>query len=504
MIKTPKQYFESLRDGRVVYSEGKKVKDVTKDKVLGICANVCAWDYEAAQMPEFKDTFNAKDADGESISFVFVPAKSKEDLLRRREIIQTVTRICMGMPAGAKFTGIDTLNSITVNSRIIDKATGSKYTGRVEEYRKYLSKNDLSVVAGVTCVKGDRGLRPSQQVQHKDFYLHIVEETTDHGEKGVIIRGAKMFNSMGCCANECICLPTRAMGEADKDYAVACAVPINAKGVTVISSMEEFFDERDNEFDYPLATTRHTGSGTTIFDNVFVPMDRVFLNKEWKYSPNYTYMFADFHRLSADAYKYVQLEMMAGIGKLLAEYNGIDKMAHVNDKLTQLVLFAESVEALGKAACEFCVKLPDSDLVYPNPTYSNCAKFTFANGWHDAVKILQDLAGGLPASVFSRADYFNPETKPLIDKYFAGKAGVPTEHRLRLMRLVKDLTNSFDSVTTIHAEGSLAAQRLSIFSLADWDRYKASAKRASRIDDGTTNPTFANLPKFPRDFTSEF
>ena len=500
MIKTPQQYLESIRDGRVVYSEGKKVEDVTKDKVLGLCANICAWDYEAGQMPEFADTFNTKDADGEPISFVFVPAKNAEDLLRRREIIQTLTRICMGMPAGAKFTGIDTLNSITVNSRIIDQATGSKYTGRVEEYRKFLSKNDLSVVAGVTCVKGDRSLRPSKQVQHKDFYLHIVDETKEHGEAGIIIRGAKMFNSMGSCANECICLPTRAMGAEDKDYAVACAVPMNAKGVTVISSMEEFFDERGNEFDFPLATTRHTGSGTTIFEDVFVPMDRVFLNKEYKYSPNFTYMFADFHRLSADAYKYIQLEMMAGIGKLLAEYNGIDKVSHVNDKLSWLVMYAESVEALGKAACQFCVKLPDSDLVYPNPTYSNCAKFLFANNYHEAVKILQDLAGGLPASVFSSRDYFNAATRPLIDKYFAGKAGVPTEYRLRLMRLVKDLTNSFDAVTTVHAEGSLAAQRLSIFGLADWDRYKASAKRASRIDDGTKHPVFSNLPKFPKDF----
>lgn len=499
-IRTTKEYFQSLRDGRVVYSEGERVKDVTKDRVLGLSANVCAWDYEAAQMPEYRDTFVAQDEDGETISFVFVPAKKAEDLFRRREIIQTITRICMGMPAGAKFTGIDCLNSITVNSRIIDQATGSNYTARVEEYRKFLSKNDLSVVAGVTDVKGDRSLRPSKQVQHKDFYLHIVDETKEHGEDGIIIRGAKMFTSLSAVANEIICLPTRAMGEEDKDYAVACAVPVNAKGVTVITSMEEFFDERSNEFDYPLAVTRHTGSGATIYEDVFVPMDRVFLNKEWKYSPNYTYMFADFHRLSADAYKYIQLEIMCGIGKLLAEYNGLNKVAHINDKLSWLVMYAESVEALGRAACQFCVKVPGTDLVYPDPTYSNCAKFQFASNYHEAIKILQDLAGGLPAAVFSSKDYFNPKTKELIDKYFAGKSGIPTEHRIRLMRLVKDLTNSFDAVTTLHAEGSLAAQRLSVFHLADWDRYKASAKRASRIDDGTKHPTFSNLPKFPREF----
>jgi len=499
-IRTPQEYLQSLRDDRVVYAEGKRIKDVTKDPLLGLCASNCAWDYAVPQLPEFHDTFVTTDETGVEISFVFVPAKSADDLFRRREIIQTISRVCFGWPGGAKFTGIDTLNSITVNSRIIDQATGSRYTERVEEYRRFLLKNDSAIVACMTDASGDRSLRPSKQVQHQDYYVRIVDETKEHGQDGIVVRGAKMHISLAACANEMIVMPRRAMTADDKDYAVVFALPINTKGVTVISSVEEPFDELGNDFDYPLASTKHSASGAMIFEDVFVPMERVFLKKEWQYSANFTYMFADFHRLSADAYKYMQLEILVGLGALLAEYNGLEKVPHVRDKLAWLVMYAETVEALGRAACQFCVTLPGTDLVYPNPVYSNCAKFHFANNFHEATKCVQDIAGGLPCTVFSRKDYFNPETRALIDKYFGGKAGIPTEHRLRAMHLVRDATSSYEDVVTIHAEGSLAAQRLSIYSVGDWERYKAAAKRAARIEDGTSHPVFSKLPKYPATF----
>ncbi len=404
-----------------------------------------------------------------------------------------------GLPAGAKVTGINALHSLTVNSRIVDKATGSHYTGRVEEYRKHLMRNDYAVCAAMTDVKGDRSLRPSKQVQHKDYYVRVVDETTEHGQPGIVVRGAKMHISASPCSNEIIVMPCRAMPEEDKDYAVVFAVPANARGVTLISSRERPY-EPGNDFDYPIGSSTHTASGAVILEDVFVPMERVFLKGESQFSANFTYMFADFHRLSGDAYKYARLEIVVGLAALLAEYNGLERVPHIRDKLAWLVLYAEGVEALGKAACQFCEQLPDTDLVYPNPVYSNVAKFYFSDNWHQASKIVQDIAGGLAADVFSSKDYFNPETRPLIDKYFGGKAGVATEHRLRAMQLCRELTASVEDTAIIHAEGSLAAQQLSVYSLGDWARYKAAAKRAARIEDGTTHPLISKLPRFPVSF----
>jgi 4-hydroxybutyryl-CoA dehydratase/vinylacetyl-CoA-Delta-isomerase len=494
-IRTPKEYLQSLRDGRVIYCEGEKVEDITKHPLLKIGANACALDYAVGIDPRFRDTFITRDEKGEDISFVFTSAKSAADLLRFREIIQFLARTRFGQPGGAKFTGIDALHSLTVGSKRIDKATGSNYAARVEEYRKYLMKNDPAIVACMTDVKGDRSIRPSKQQAHKDYYLRIVDERKD----GIVVRGAKMHISHGCCANEMIVMPCRAMGEEDKDYAVVFAIPINTKGVTIINS-EENYAEENNFFDYPISSSMYSASGMIVFDDVFVPMERVFLKKEWQFSAQYTYLFADFHRLSADSYTYAELEVLVGLAALLAEYNGLEKASHVQDKLAWLMMYAEGVEALGKAAAMLCVQEPGTDLVYPNPVYSNISKFYFADNFHQAVKILQDIGGGLTANAISSKDFLNPQTRPLLEKYFGGKAGIATEHRLRAMRLAKDLPSSWKLAATLHGEGSLAAQRLSIYSMADWKKFKAAAKRAARIDDGTQDPIFSKLPQFPASY----
>jgi 4-hydroxybutyryl-CoA dehydratase/vinylacetyl-CoA-Delta-isomerase len=129
--------------------------------------------------------------------------------------------------------------------------------------------------------------------------------------------------------------------------------------------------------------------------------------------------------------------------------------------------------------------------------YANICKFYFADNWHQATKYIQDIAGGIPVTCPSGKDFMNPEIHDLMDKYLGGREGVPTEHRLRMAKLIRDLTSSYEDVLTIHAEGSLEAQKLSIYALADFDRYKAAAKRAARIQDGTKHNIYSQLPDFP-------
>jgi 4-hydroxybutyryl-CoA dehydratase/vinylacetyl-CoA-Delta-isomerase len=289
------------------------------------------------------------------------------------------------------------------------------------------------------------------------------------------------------------------MGEEEKDYALVFALPVNTKGVTIVTS-EETPAEEGNYFDYPISASMYSASGLVVFDDVFVPMDRVFLKGQWQFSADFTHLFADFHRLSGDSYTYPELEILVGLAALLAEYNGLERVAHIRDKLAWLMLYAEGVEAIGKAAAVFCVTEPGTDLVYPNPVYSNIAKYYFADNFHVAVKLLQDIGGGLVANAVSSRDFFNPSTRPLLEKYFGGKAGIATEHRLRAMRLAKDLPSAWKTGATIHGEGSLATQLLSVYALGDWGKFKAAARRAARIEDGTEHPIFSKLPRFPATF----
>jgi 4-hydroxybutyryl-CoA dehydratase/vinylacetyl-CoA-Delta-isomerase len=458
-IRTPQQYVESLRDDRVVYCMGERIKDVTKNPFLRIAIDWMAMDYVLQQDPRYKDLVTAKNEEGETVSFAFIPQTSTEDLLRLREVVRLWARVCFGKPSGAKFVGKDGLNAITVVTQRVDKKFGTDYSERVKAYRKYLQKNDSSLALGMTDVKGDRSLRPSQQITHKDYYVRIVEERSD----GIIVRGAKAHISGAPLVNEIIILPCRAMREDDKDYAVCFAVPANAKGLTLISAEPEM-KEPGNLFDYPIGASIYINDAMVIFDDVFIPNDRIFLKGEWPFAGDVAYMFGNFHRLSAET-----------AATLMAEYNGIERASHVVEKLTWLVMYAEATEVMGRAACEHCVSEPDSDLVYPNPMYANIAKYFFAENWHQATKYIQDIAGGIVATVPSAADYNNPETHDMI----------------------RDMTSSYEDVLTIHAEGSLAAQKLSIYTMADFNRYKAAAKRAAQIKDGTEHPIFSQIPEFP-------
>ena len=495
-LKTPQQYLESLRDGRVVYIYGERVEDVTKHPILRITANRCALGYSLTLDPRYHDLMTTTNEEGELVSRAFVAAKNAQGLLKRREMIQLGCRIGPGKTLPAQFTGIDGLNAITVVCRRMDNVLGANYLGRVESYRKYAQKEDCAVALAMTDVKGDRSLRPSQQKAHKDYYLRIVGERSD----GIIVRGAKAHISTGPVVNEIIVLPCRRHHEEDKDYVVAFATPPNAKGITFISSEPET-NEPDNLFDHPISATTYLNDALVIFDDVFVPNERIFMKREWPFSGDMAYMFANFHRLSSDANKAMETAVLAGAAALMAEYNGIERSSRIQDYLAWFAMYTEGAEILGRAACENCVTEPDSGLVYPNPMYSNIAKLWCADNFHQAIKYLQDIAGGILATAPSSKDFFNPETRPMIEKYLGARDGIPTEHRLRLLKLIKDFTSTYEDVLTIHAEGSLAMQRLSIYALADFERYKAAAKRAAKISDGTEHPLFTELPDWPPVFS---
>ena len=235
---------------------------------------------------------------------------------------------------------------------------------------------------GLTDVKGDRSLRPSQQVQHKDFYVRIVEERAD----GIVVSGAKTHISQAPACNEILIAPCRAMREDDKAYAVAFGIPVNATGVTMISAEPEVPEDYDL-FDHPITGSVYINDALIVFENVFIPKERIFLKGEWEFAGDVAYMFANFHRLSAETYKAIELELFTGAAVLMAEYNGIEKVSHVREKLTWLAMYTELIEILGRAAVEHCIKEADSDLVYPNPMIANICKYEFANNWHDGDEV---------------------------------------------------------------------------------------------------------------------
>jgi len=301
-IKSPQEYIESLKDGRVVYCNGERVEDVTTHPILKICRNWMAMDYVLNNDPKYQDLLTEVNEEGDRVSFALMPQRSRDDLLRLREVVNLWARVCFGKPTGAKFVAKDGLNALTVVAPRVDKAYGTAYAENVEAFRRFLQKTDASFAMALTDVKGDRGLRPSKQKQHQDYYVHVVEEKKD----GIIVRGAKTHISQAPLCNEILVAPCRSMKEDDKAYALAFAVPANTKGVTMISAEPEVSDP-DNIFDHPIAASVYINDATIIFDDVFVPHERVFLKGEWEFAGQVAHMFGNFHRLSAETYKAAEL-----------------------------------------------------------------------------------------------------------------------------------------------------------------------------------------------------
>ncbi len=474
MIRTPEQYVESLRDGRVVYQDGEKVKDVPTYPAYKRQVERAASEYYIAMQPEHRQLFNVVE-DGEEYPFIYHPPKTGEDLQRRRLIIQTLNRSAAG---GSKFTGIDGLNGVAWGAHKMDAVLGTNYSERVDNYRKWCQQHDPGICAAMSDPKGNRKLHAEDPKQkHKDFYLRIVDRTSD----GIVISGCKLHISDSIFANELVCLPSRNHNESGKDYAVSCAVPCNAKGVTFLGTAGTFGQSGA----HPMI----------IFDNVFVPNERVFMAGEWQFTRLMATSFARYHRLSAATYKYVHLQSVAGLAMLMAEYNGLTHATRIRDMLAWLAMYADMTEALGKAAALDAQVDPETGLAMPNPVYTNCAKFWFADNWHQAMKYLQDIAGGIAATMPSMKDWENPEIRPYIEKYLAGDADYPTEDRLRALNMVNVEGSAFMGVLSIHAEGSLSAQRMTIYQQADWERFKAAARHTMRLP--TDHPDYKDLPTEP-------
>lgn len=488
MIRTVAQYLESLDDGREMWCMGERVKDVRTHPTISGIIRTAALDYVLPHHPEYRHLFVTQDEDGEAVNYLLTSPKSAQDLLRRRECFATAMRTGGGVLLHCM--GADALAAFTVTANAMDKALGTDYSQRVENYRKLLMKQDLGITGAITDVKGDRGLRPSRQKQHPDYYLRVV----DRQKEGIVVRGAKVHISASPCANELLCSPCRTHGEEDKDYALAFAVPCNAKGVKMLAvePVNRTYGA-EGRFDYPKTSALQPTECLIVFDDVFVPWERVFMCGEWQYSRMLAYAFGSYHRLFGTCKMIGKLEAITGAAALVAEYNGVAHADHIRKKLAWMAMITHMTAELGKAACLDPVKEFGLDVAMPNPMSINAAKFTFASNFHQMCQHLQDIAGGLCTTVPAYRDWQNPDIQPYIDKYLGAKEGVPTEHRLRLMRLIKDITCNYWQIDTIHGEGSMAAQQMHLYGNADWATLKAAAMRAAHIDGWQDNPIYGKL-----------
>lgn len=491
-MRSAEQYKASLRDDRTVFFRGRRVEDVTTHPVLKVAVDHAAIDYELADDPGSRPLAVAKDpTSGESISRYYLLPRDAEDLRRRGALIEESTRRGATLVVLIKEIGTDALFALQIIARMLDEKTGSHYLPRVRAFYDRCKREDLALAVAQTDVKGDRGRGPSEQV-HPDYYVHVV----DRNERGIVVRGAKVHTSVSTNANEIIVLPTRALGEADADYAVSFAVPANAPGLKLLASpygspasSPGGEPAHKSEFEHPISSRHKMMETLTVFDDVFVPWERVFLCGEWQFAGPLALGFVEFHRFTAVSYKLPLVDALVGTAQLLAEMNGIDRASHVREKIVRLIAYSQTLRALADQAALSCSfqDVGDGKIAVPNQLLINVAKLHFAEGYHQAVRTVQDLAGGLLVTGPGEEDWQSPALQPLLDRFLGGKSGLSTRDRLRTINLVRDLTASdyggYQEVLAVHAEGSLEAEKLAILRSFDGRSTRAYARWLAGLTD---------------------
>jgi aromatic ring hydroxylase len=383
-----------------------------------------------------------------------------------------------------KEIGSDALFALHLVAHEIDQRKGTEYLDHVRKFYEYVRDNDLALSVAQTDVKGDRSKSPLEQ-EHPDYYLRIVKETPE----GIVVRGAKAHTSVSVNSNEVIVLPTRAMKEDESGYAVAFAIPLNTKGLKLISSSYGAH-HGDSEFDFPLASKHRMIETLTVFDDVLVPHERVFLKGEWEFAGELAKTFVEFHRFTAISYKLPLVDALVGVALLMTEYNGLDRAKHVQEKLAQLISYSETLRALVRLSALDCESAA-LGIALPKTLTVNMAKLHFAINFHQMLAYVQDIAGGLVVTGPSEADLENPDVGKYIRRYLGGREGVSVENRLRAINLVKELTatdfSGYQAVLAIHAEGSIEAEKLAMVREHDSLRCKRLARRLAGIEDGNVD-----------------
>lgn len=444
-LRTVDEYRSGLADGRSVFYRGQRIKDVVGEPELKLAVDHSALCYQIAEShPELA----VAEANGEQISAFYKLPRSRDDLIQRGALIEEVSRQGGGTIV-LKEVGSDAMFALI-------RATTGQGLENARAFYERVCRDDLAVAVAQTDVKGDRSLPPAGQAD-PDLYLHIVAEDAD----AITVRGAKCHTSFSANADELIVLPTRAMGAGDADYAVSFAIPIDTPGLNLYVS--PYSAGERNDFDFPLSSRHKLLESLTVFDDVRVPKDRVFLNRQPELAGPLALAFVDYHRFTAINYKLPLLDILVGAAILVAEANGISKSGHVRTKVTELITYAETVRGLAELAA-IRSRPADQGVQQPDPLAVNMAKYHFAHGYRNATSTLIDLSGGILVTGPGFEDWSNPEIRAVLEKYYA--AAVPAERRLRILNFIADLTardyGGYQGVLATHAEGSLEAEKMQI------------------------------------------
>jgi 4-hydroxybutyryl-CoA dehydratase / vinylacetyl-CoA-Delta-isomerase len=456
---TGAEYKASLADGRTTYFEGGRVDDLVGHPIIGSAVQNVANGY---------DWLITKSTDGKTSPLMGIPTTPAE-LRAKNDLVHSA-----GIVAAVTYTSIMTL--ATAAGKMADSVPEG--VERMQAFIDDATKRDIRITQCITDAKGDRSLPPGKQ-HDPDAYVRVVDRQRD----GVVIRGAKLHITGASLGHELLTIPTKAMKVGEEDYAIACMVPVNAPGVKILNTT--YAPRHHDTRDFPVSARTHCPEGFVIFEDVFVPNERVFLDGQISHASTFAHSLGLWERLGGLAALADGADVLVGLAQLIAEANGLSREAHIKEKISEMIIHATVVRACLEAAVSHA-KTGEFGAVFPDELYTNAGKYTGAANYALMVRHLHDISGGAVVTAPSIADFENDETGHLVRKYMGTGPGVDGEYRTRLFHAIRDLTadtyGGWSQVTNIQAGGGLYAQRVVTRKHYDLNGAKQTALHAVGLD----------------------
>ncbi len=474
-MKTSKEYKESLKKMRPnIYKFGKLIEDVTTNPATRRTVEGHAQIFDAAQKDEYKDILTTKsDLINKRVVRYLSILKNAEDMIsnvKMKRLMFNLTGTC----TGGRCAGFNALNAMWAATYDIDKDNGTDYHKRIKKWLKDAQQRDITVSGALTDPKGDRSKSPSMQ-KDPDMSLHIVDEKDD----GIVVRGAKVMICGIAAANEVFVMPGTGYKEPDKDYAISFVIPRDIENLTIVEARHPSdMRELESGFDIPVDNGGIT-QAYLLFEDVFVPKERVFMNKEFKYAIRAVMNFVAPYRAAIGGCVAGQGDLMIGASALMARANGLSERVF-REKITQMIINNETTFGMGIAASALGKKHP-SGVWIPNSLLSNVNKVHVGTLPYDTKRIAQDMAGGIAETgcLPSCQDINNEKYGELLKKYL--KANCSGETRAKISRLIEWLTIGAGVPGCMHGGGSPDGAKLMINLKTDLEHYIDLAKRLGDI-----------------------
>lgn len=457
MLMSDAEYRESLRALKpTVYVDGRAVTSVADEPALAPGVNAVGLTYAFALR---EDTAPAMRVDGPGGAYnrmLHVPG-SDADLLQKLEAVRLV---CRYTGCAQRYLAGDAIAAILQAAPALDAdGPGREYVARARAYRDHVCSRDLAIGIAMTDAKGDRS-RPPHAQPNPDSHVHIVERRRD----GIVVSGTKAIVTGAPYMHELLLMPGRAMTAADADFAVCCAVPADAAGLTMVARQAG----RPGEAAASFSGRFGQSTAVCLLDRVFVPWERVFLAGEWAHSATITYAYATHHRHTCIAARAGFGDLLIGAGTLMTEANGLDAACApgLREAMTDLIRIVEGFYACGIAASVYGTAEAEG-IVMPEVVFANIGKLLLATQIYEMHRLAHEVSGGLIVALPGPGEDHNPLTAGRLSEVLAGRSDIPYEKRIAVARFIEDLTASYQggwySVISLHGGGSPHAMKNEIF-----------------------------------------